>query len=564
MIIVPEHICLKPAVIRHFLIVLSSFISLSAIAAEDNVENIISSFEKNKNQVEVANKFFKELKKNEFIDEDIVFSSKTPIDSVRQMTYYWTAEWYSDCQKYELAKQYGLKALPLYNGDSEAKADCLNLLGVVYVRLGDFASGIVYTKQCLDLDLKSGDNDRIASSYSTLTGTYIAAEDTDAAEKYVLQGLQYADKAENSLRKTILLGMASEIYSKKEQYEKAVKYADEAYVIDSLAGRQNRAAIRLSQKANALAGLKKYHEAEATFRKAIPILKKTGNYHSIGIDYNQIGFMLLKQNKNKEAASYFTEADKIFEKTGDLYNQVHSQRGLYESYWKIDPDKSHFALQKFNALKDSLYQQSSAEAVARYKVELEVDNLKNDIEQHNSDHRRDLLIIAALVTLLVIGNIVFHHIRAKRYKKEVLTLMDKIEDIKAYMSKDTASSDTSAREQIDDDSPEEISEFEKQVVQYVNEGLPKGEYSVTHLAAKFNMGEQTFRRRFVETTGKLPKAFITAIQMDRAATLLKENKEITIAEVAHECGFDELSAFSRSFKRFFGCSPSDYRADEES
>ena len=345
MIIVPEHICLKPAVIRHFLIVLSSFISLSAIAAEDNVENIISSFEKNKNQVEVANKFFKELKKNEFIDEDIVFSSKTPIDSVRQMTYYWTAEWYSDCQKYELAKQYGLKALPLYNGDSEAKADCLNLLGVVYVRLGDFASGIVYTKQCLDLDLKSGDNDRIASSYSTLTGTYIAAEDTDAAEKYALQGLKYAENAENSLRKTILLGMASEIYSKKEQYEKAVKYADEAYVIDSLAGRQNRAAIRLSQKANALAGLKKYHEAEATFRKAIPILKKTGNYHSIGIDYNQIGFMLLKQNKNKEAASYFTEADKIFEKTGDLYNQVHSQRGLYESYWKIDPDKSHFALQ---------------------------------------------------------------------------------------------------------------------------------------------------------------------------------------------------------------------------
>ena len=63
MIIVPEHICLKPAVIRHFLIVLSSFISLSAIAAEDNVENIISSFEKNKNQVEVADKFFKELKK---------------------------------------------------------------------------------------------------------------------------------------------------------------------------------------------------------------------------------------------------------------------------------------------------------------------------------------------------------------------------------------------------------------------------------------------------------------------------------------------------------------------
>jgi len=89
------------------------------------------------------------------------------------------------------------------------------------------------------------------------------------------------------------------------------------------------------------------------------------------------------------------------------------------------------------------------------------------------------------------------------------------------------------------------------VIEAVNDGLPKGEYSVSHIASRMNMGEQTFRRRFVEATGKLPKAFISAIQMNRAATLLRDNKDMTIAEVARECGFEELSAFSRSFKRSF-------------
>ena len=77
------------------------------------------------------------------------------------------------------------------------------------------------------------------------------------------------------------------------------------------------------------------------------------------------------------------------------------------------------------------------------------------------------------------------------------------------------------------------------------------------------MSEQTFRRRFVEATGKLPKSFISAIQMNRAVTLLRDNKTMTISEVARECGFDELSAFSHSFKRSFGCSPSEYQANPD-
>lgn len=535
------------------------FVATVSKASDANVERLIESFDGSHNQIETANRFFRELRAHDFVDEDVIFTSATPLDSVRQMFYYWAGEWYSDNQDYENAKQYGLRALPLYKGGSEAKADCLNLLGCVYVRLGDFASGIKYTKQCLDLDLKSGDNDRIASSFSTLAGTYIAAEDPDAALNYSLQGLKYADKAHNSLRKTILMGMASEAYYKKGEYDKAVKYADEAYRIDSIADRQNRAAIRLSQKATALVGLGKYAEAETTFLKAFPILIESNNYHSLAIDYNQLGFMLLKQKRNKDAIKYFLEASKLFDKMGDLYNQVHSQRGLYESYWNINPDSAHIALQRYNVLKDSLYQQASADALARYKAEFETDRLKEEVNEHILNRKRDFFIGGIILTLCIIVGIAFYHWRIKRYRREMQSLIAKIEEIQAS---DTASTETDVNgSQSTTDSSETISEFERKVIEIVNEGLPKGEYSVSHIAARMNMGEQTFRRRFVEATGKLPKAFISAIQMNRAVLLLRDNEDMTIAEVARECGFEELSAFSRSFKRSFGCSPSEYRTN---
>ena len=63
----------------------------------------------------------------------------------------------------------------------------------------------------------------------------------------------------------------------------------------------------------------------------------------------------------------------------------------------------------------------------------------------------------------------------------------------------------------------------RQVIEVVRSGMAKGEVSVTAVASKLNMGEQTFRRRFVCETGQQPKMFITAIQMDLAARLLLQD-----------------------------------------
>ena len=75
------------------------------------------------------------------------------------------------------------------------------------------------------------------------------------------------------------------------------------------------------------------------------------------------------------------------------------------------------------------------------------------------------------------------------------------------------------------------------------------------------MSVQTFRRRLMSATGETPKAFISAIQMERAAKLLKDDKDMPISRVATLCGYDETNSFGRSFKRFYNVTPSQYREE---
>jgi AraC-like DNA-binding protein len=89
--------------------------------------------------------------------------------------------------------------------------------------------------------------------------------------------------------------------------------------------------------------------------------------------------------------------------------------------------------------------------------------------------------------------------------------------------------------------------------------MAAGQISVENIASGLNMSTQTFRRRLQMTAGETPKAFISAIQMEKAGKLLKENPDLSILDIAMHCGFEEASSFAHTFKRVFGVSPSQYR-----
>lgn len=171
--ITPIHRYIEAAIVA---IILPLSLYGNEVAQNAEFDTLVENFNSSGGTVSCANKLFIYLDKKEFTDSKIVFTNNTPSDSLRQQVWYWAAEWYNEQQEYQKAKEYGLKALPLFRYPNMEKADCLNLLGIIHVRLGDFASAAAYAKQCVDIDMKLGDPDRISSSLNTLAGTYMAAD----------------------------------------------------------------------------------------------------------------------------------------------------------------------------------------------------------------------------------------------------------------------------------------------------------------------------------------------------------------------------------------------------
>lgn len=524
-----------------------------------SVEQTLKQFD-SKADAATANQFFAELLKAEFIDEKVTFAGSAPADSMRQQVWYWAAEWMYDRQQYETAAQYGKKALPLYHGGNDSKADCLNLLGLICVRMGDVKNAAMYAKQCLEIDMRSGDDDRISSSMNTVAGIYMAGYQAKEAEQYILGALKHAEKANNPARKAVIMGMASEIYHSLGNDDKALAYAEKAYQTDSMLKREPQASIRLSQKGSALLGLHRYSEAESIYRKVMPMLKASGDYHSYAIALNRMGMSLLCQEKQREAIPYYKEAAALFSKMGDIYNEMHSHRGLYESYWKLNPDSAKAELDYFDLLKDSLYSHSTADALSRYNAEFGNNQLQQENEQERKAHKRTIIICIIAIALVAACAWAALRISRRRQEQKIQELVREIENLKNTKADKAAKDDDTEQEQpAQMAEPDEDRLFLMRVIEIVNEGLPVGDYSVESVASKMNMSVQTFRRRLQSAAGESPKAYISAIQMNRASTLLTENPDMPILQVAGLCGFDETSSFSHTFKRVYGCSPKQYR-----
>lgn len=56
-----------------------------------------------------------------------------------------------------------------------------------------------------------------------------------------------------------------------------------------------------------------------------------------------------------------------------------------------------------------------------------------------------------------------------------------------------------------------------------------------------------------------PNNYIISMKLKHAATLLIQNKDISITEVCDRCGFNSPAYFSKCFKAQYSVAPVDYR-----
>lgn len=83
------------------------------------------------------------------------------------------------------------------------------------------------------------------------------------------------------------------------------------------------------------------------------------------------------------------------------------------------------------------------------------------------------------------------------------------------------------------------------------------------IAAIANFSPFHFHRIFTFLIGETPIDYIQRLRVEKAAMKLQQEPLLPITEVAYSCGFGSISLLSRTFKRYFGTTPTQFRQKEK-
>lgn len=100
-------------------------------------------------------------------------------------------------------------------------------------------------------------------------------------------------------------------------------------------------------------------------------------------------------------------------------------------------------------------------------------------------------------------------------------------------------------------------DFLQNVINAVTKNLDNDEYSVEELGSDVAMSRSNLFRKLKAVIGQTPIEFIYHFRLRKAMEMLLERK-LSVSQISFEVGFKSPSSFTKSFKKQFGKSPTDF------
>lgn len=97
----------------------------------------------------------------------------------------------------------------------------------------------------------------------------------------------------------------------------------------------------------------------------------------------------------------------------------------------------------------------------------------------------------------------------------------------------------------------------KKVLEHINKNFDK-EVTLNDAAKLINMTDVSFSRFFKQRTGYTFIDNLIYVRLGHASRILIDTTQ-SVAEVAYNCGFNNISNFNRAFKKKKGCTPKEFR-----
>lgn len=102
-------------------------------------------------------------------------------------------------------------------------------------------------------------------------------------------------------------------------------------------------------------------------------------------------------------------------------------------------------------------------------------------------------------------------------------------------------------------------EFVVGAINLIEENIDNSNFGLSSLMSHFHMSQSSLYKKVKSSTGLSPTEFIRSVRLKNAAKIILEKKPEKLRNVAADVGFNDYRYFKRSFKKHFGCLPSEYK-----
>ncbi|MDA9563867.1 tetratricopeptide repeat protein [Flavobacteriales bacterium] len=291
---------------------------------------------------------------------------------------------------YDNALSYYLQALSLWKTEIE-QANTLGNIGNLFRRQKKYDDALTYYQQALDIRKRVDDKSGVMSSLNNIGILYAIQGDMDSALDNFLKALYTARELNDKRRIAAALGNIGQVYQSIDNDEKALEY-----LIESVA-----------------------------------VAKEMGNLQSVANTLIGIGELYAKQNDWNRAINSQLQGINIAEGAGlkpilqEAYQAVSNNYKLIKDYQHAYEYQS-----KMIAIKDTLFDEKNAEAMAEMQTKYETEKKEQENELLKTEKQihedRNKFLAAGILFVLVALGLVLYQFRLKRKANEKLLVKNKI------------------------------------------------------------------------------------------------------------------------------------------
>jgi adenylate cyclase len=270
---------------------------------------------------------------------------------------------------------------------AEGQINILGNMGLVYSSIGDYPLSLLYYDSSLKVLKESirargsgdqQDTSQIGGLLITIGDVYMAMSDYDKALENFRHALSlYNDNPRRiqHIMRTWALGEIGKVYQTQNNMDSAI-----AYYTVALTGADSEIRYTLpiqNELANVYLQKKKIDTATAFVVKALKTARENNLNEELSLLYVTMGKILTAQKRYDEAVKYLKDAIDVCKKNGALVLEKNAWEALKNTYHEMkQPTLELNAYEHFIAIRDSVYNIASANAVTRLDAQLRYEQQK--------------------------------------------------------------------------------------------------------------------------------------------------------------------------------------------